>query len=292
MRRTRTSAALLGLLLLTGCAAAEPVDVATPSPRPTGSASPAPQPVLTITALGDSYTQGFSSCGRPGDCPTTSWATGTDPRVRSLLQRLAGARGARPVGHNLSVSGARVGALTRQAVRAAATQADLVVVLVGVNDVCTSGVGTMTPVDRFRRELERAMTALDAGSSRAALLLLSIPDLGRMHDLGRDEPEARAVWARHGICPTVFGRDADRAATDARRTAFDDVLRQACLARPRCTWDDGALGALRFDASFLSPDWFHPSLAGQTAMAQVAEDALARGPGVGPAGVEPALGRP
>ncbi|MCW2607025.1 MAG: putative lipoprotein [Frankiales bacterium] len=272
MRPTRTSAGLLlAALLLAGCRGAEVRAEAGPAPTAAQDA------VLTLAALGDSYTQGFSSCGRPGDCPTTSWATGTDRRVLSLVQRLARSRGVRPVGHNLSVSGARVGALQRQAVRAAATRADLVVVLVGINDVCTRAVDGMTPVPRFAAELERALTTLDSTSPQADLLVLSVPDLGRMADLGRDQPQARAVWARHDICPTVFGADADRAATDERRRAFDDVLAAACAARPRCTWDGGALARLRFGADFLSPDWFHPSLAGQTEIARIAEEALQPG---------------
>ncbi|MCW2776363.1 MAG: hypothetical protein JWN17_88 [Frankiales bacterium] len=289
MRPTPTSGLLLAaLLLLGGCRTDPPV----PRAAPTASPVPSPPRPLTITALGDSYTQGFSSCGRPGDCPTTAWATGTDPRVRSLLQRLARRTGAQPVGQNLSVSGSKASALTRQAVRAAATQADLVVVLIGVNDVCTRDVASMTPVPRFRADLERALGVLDRTSPRARLLVLSVPDLGRMGDLGRPVAAARAVWARHGICPPVFGRQADRAATDARRRQFDVVLHAVCAERPRCTWDDGALGRLRFGRTFLSPDWFHPSLQGQTQIAEVAEQTLVRAGVVGPAGVEPALGRP
>ncbi len=268
------------MLLVLGLSACGDPTTPAATVRPAAAARQSPagassgDDVRTIVALGDSYTQGFSSCGRPGNCPTTAWATGTDPRVDSLLQRVARRRPVPPVGHNLSVSGARVGALQRQAVRAAATRADLVVVLIGVNDVCTASVATMTPVPRFAAELERALSTLDETSPQADLLLLSVPDLGRMHDLGRTEPDALAVWARHGICPTVFGATADRTATDARRHAFDAALAAACAARPRCTWDGGALGALRFGPSFLSPDWFHPSLAGQTEIARVAEQAL------------------
>ena len=302
MRRTPTSGLLAGLLLLSGCSAAPqpapvPAAVSTPAPSPT-------RPVYTLAALGDSYTQGFASCGRPGDCPTSSWATGAEPRVDSLLQRLARARGARPDGHNLSVSGARVGALARQALRASATQADLVVVLVGVNDVCTGDADAMTRPEVFARELERAFGQLDRGLPDTPVLVLSVPDLGRMADLGRDVPAARAVWDRHLICQPVFGPAGDRTRTDGRRRAFDAVLERVCTRRARCTWDGGAVGAHRFGPEFLSADWFHPSAEGQRTLADLAEAALQRSPGraagpggaagasVGPAGVEPALGRP
>ncbi len=103
VRPTRTRAALLvGLLvgLLAGCAAGGAAGGATdPAPlaRPSAAASTAgpADDVLTVVALGDSYTQGFSSCGRPGDCPTWSWATGSAPQVDSLVRRLGRSRGVR-----------------------------------------------------------------------------------------------------------------------------------------------------------------------------------------------------
>ncbi len=307
MRRTRTRALLLGGLLaalLTACSgAATPAAVPVP-PAPVlvataPSAAPV-RPVVTLAALGDSYTRGFSSCGRLGDCPTYSWATGTSTAVPSLLDRLVRPSRAVPVGHNLSVSGARVGALSRQALAAGLTGADLVTVLIGVNDVCRADLGAMTPVPQFRQELARAFSLLDRSAPSAALLVLSVPDLGRMADLGRDVPAARATWRRHDVCRPVFDRgrpprpgSADRRASDARRVAFDGVLQEACAARPRCTWDGGALAALRFGPEFLSPDWFHPSAAGQRQIAALAAGVLERaGVAVGPAGVEPALGRP
>ncbi|MCU1693078.1 MAG: putative lipoprotein, partial [Frankiales bacterium] len=306
VRRTRTRALLLAALLASAAAAAGCDEREATAALPSAGAPPsvaappveAPgRPVLTVAALGDSYTQGFSSCGRLGNCPTYSWATGTAAAVPSLLERLAGASGADAVGQNLSVSGARVGALNRQAVRAGFTRAGLVTVLVGVNDVCTSDLASMTPVPQFRTELERAFTTLDRTSPSARLLVLSVPDLGRMADLGRDVPAARASWRRHDVCRPVFDRgtpprpdSALRLATDDRRRAFDGVLEAACRSRPRCTWDGGALAGLRFDAGFLSPDWFHPSARGQRQIAALAARVL--GGRVGPAGVEPALGRP
>lgn len=274
MRPTRTSAGLLAVAaLLTGCTAATPAAGPPPSPS-AGSASPAPRPVLTVAALGDSYTRGFGACGTPGDCPQASWATGGDARVDSLLRRLARARGAAPRAYDASVSGARAGALSRQAARVALVPADLVVVLIGVNDVCTRDVAAMTPVELFEEQVDRAFALLDRGSPQAAVLVLSVPDLGRMADLGRPVPQARRVWSRLGICPTVFGAAADRAATDARRRSYDTVLARLCARRTRCTWDGGLVGRDRFGRDFLAADWFHPSVAGQRRLADLAERAL------------------
>ena len=48
----------------------------------------------SLAAVGDSITRGFDACSVLADCPEASWATGSDPGVRSLALRLLGERGA------------------------------------------------------------------------------------------------------------------------------------------------------------------------------------------------------
>jgi hypothetical protein len=55
-----------------------------------------------------------------------------------------------------------------------------------------------------------------------------------------------------------------------REVAFNQILADVCAAYARCRWDDKAVYNYRFSASQVSAlDFFHPSLSGQAALAQV-----------------------
>ena len=81
--------------------------------------------------------------------------------------------------------------------------------------------------------------------------------------------------------------DDDSAAATARRDAvsvrvdeFNAVIARVCAATDGCIDDAGALHAYPFTTDQLSSiDFFHPSMAGQRAIAEIAWDALERGAG-------------
>jgi PKD repeat protein len=60
-----------------------------------------------------------------------------------------------------------------------------------------------------------------------------------------------------------------RARVAARNEAFNHVLADVCAATPRCLWDGGAAFNTVFEASDVSGDYFHPSVAGQAKLAAV-----------------------
>jgi hypothetical protein len=52
--------------------------------------------------------------------------------------------------------------------------------------------------------------------------------------------------------------------------AFNQILADGCRAYARCRWDNLAVYHYQFSASQVSTlDFFHPSLSGQAALAQV-----------------------
>ncbi|MEU5938128.1 GDSL-type esterase/lipase family protein [Micromonospora sp. NPDC047548] len=251
-----------------------------------GSASPRPsressQPGLptTMAALGDSITTGFGSCLVLTSCQRNSWSTGDGIRVESHYRRLLDANpGIRGRANNHAVPGARAEALAGQAEAAVRDKADYVTVLIGANDACRDDIDTMTPVPTFRTQVDRGLRALRKGRPKARVLVVSIPDLYRLWEVGHTESRATRVW-RAGICPSLLANPTSTAPADrARRATFrqriedyNAELKAACRAYgSRCRHDGGAAHRVRFTLDEVNAlDWFHPNVAGQNRLADV-----------------------
>ncbi|MFG1675939.1 GDSL-type esterase/lipase family protein [Micromonospora sp. NPDC049282] len=249
------------------------------SPRP--SDSPRPGAPRVLTALGDSVSTGFGSCLVLVSCERNSWSTGDSLRVESLYRRL---RTDAPAlrAYNRAVPGARAAGLADQARAAVRDKADLVTVLIGANDVCRGDADAMTPVATFRDQVDAALTVLRKGRPKARVLVVSIPDLHRLWEIGHTESRAVRAWSR-GVCPALLAdatstapaATARRARVKERIEAYDDQLRAACRAYgSRCRWDGGAVHRHRFSLDQVNAlDWFHPNAAGQGRLAEVAWNA-------------------
>ena len=231
-----------------------------------------------MAALGDSITRGFAACGRGGDCVEASWATGTAAGLHSHWQRLdVGTRGGN---HSLAVSGARVAGLAAQVRAAAAVRPDYVTVLIGANDVCTRHEAAMTSVDEFTDAFDAAIDTLVRELPDARVLVLSIPDLARLWEVGKDSPEVRQVWESSRVCQSMLADPTDTsAAAQARRDrvrgraqAYNAAMAAACARYAgRCRHDRNAVFDYRFDLDDVSPlDCWHPSERGQATLARIA----------------------
>lgn len=230
----------------------------------------------SVAAVGDSITRGFDACSLLSDCPRVSWATGTDPAIPSLAQRLLGD----PEGRawNLARSGAIMAELPDQMARAARHRPELVTVLIGANDACADSADGMTPVTEFRADFVRAMRTLRAKLPEVQVFVASVPNLKRLWSVGREHPIASRVW-RLGICRSMLSdpHSLAPAAVERRQRvhdrvrAYNSVLRQVCARDDRCRYDGGAVHAYRFTTEELSSwDWFHPSKLGQRRLAEIA----------------------
>jgi lysophospholipase L1-like esterase len=247
----------------------------------TGKPKPKPKPGLpaSMAALGDSITAGFASCGTILICGRNSWATGTNDdieshyvRIRSDNDRIRGHE------HNFAVPGARASDLARQARLAVKAKVDYVTVLIGANDACASTAGGMTSVKTFRSEIDAGLKVLRKGLPKARVLVVSLPDLYRLWQLGHDDAHAQRAW-KVGVCPSLLADPAadDRAARDRRQQVrdriddYDDQLAAACKAYgSRCRWDHGAVHGVRFSLSLVNHlDYFHPDADGQKRLAEV-----------------------
>jgi lysophospholipase L1-like esterase len=226
-----------------------------------------------MVALGDSITAGYGSCLILASCPRNSWATGDGTQVNSHYRRILAANPAMADrARNVSRPGTTVASLPDQASTAGRRRADYITILIGANDACR---GDMTSVDAFRDSFDSALSRLKRSMPGARLLVVSIPDVYRVWEVGRGSRVARAAWGG-GVCPNLLTNPTSTAAADTeRRLAFRDrisaynrQLRSACEAYgSRCRFDD--VSSFKFELTMLSAiDFFHPNAAGQTALAR------------------------
>lgn len=231
-----------------------------------------------MAALGDSITRGFAACDGAGDCVEASWATGTVEQLHSHAQRLE--LDDPESNHNLAVSGAQVAGLAAQVEAAVSMRPDYVTVLIGANDACAADEAAMTSVVRYAEAFDAALDTLARELPDARILVLSIPDLGRLWDVGKDRPDVRGVWESSGVCRSMLADPADTgAAAQARRQrvrervqAYNTAMAAACARHAgQCRDDGNAVFDHRFDLDDVSPrDYFHPSGRGQATLARVA----------------------
>jgi lysophospholipase L1-like esterase len=285
--RSRRSRAVLAIAVaaLLGVAGCDASGDNSPAPKDaTAKAQPSPKPPTwnrspkSMAAVGDSITRGFDACTVLSDCPEVSWATGSDPQVRSLAVRLLGKAGAAEHSWNYAVTGARMADVPGQMALAAAKKPELVTVMAGANDACRSSASAMTSVADFRAEFEDAMDTLRASLPKTQVYVSSVPDLKRLWSQGRGNPLGKQVW-KLGICPSMLG-DADaldsaailrRAKVQDRVEEYNTVLREVCAKDRRCRFDGNAVFEYRFGTDQLSHwDWFHPSKDGQARIAEIA----------------------
>ncbi len=268
----RLFAVALAVTATAGCTrgsgpAAGPVD---PTPR-----------AASMAALGDSITRAHAACDRGGDCVEASWATGGAEGLGSHRQRLGIDDPARV--HNLAVSGARVADLATQVRAAVETRAQYVTVLVGANDACAADEAAMTPVEEYVSAFGEALDALVRGLPEPHVLVLGVPDLARLWEVGKDRPEVRRVWESSAICPSMLAQPQDAGAgaqtrrerVRARVQAYNEAMAAACDRHAgNCRHDGKAVFDHRFDLADVSPvDYWHPSRTGQATLARVAWEA-------------------
>lgn len=233
-----------------------------------------------ITAMGDSITRAFDSqgsgCTAFQDCPAFSWATGSDATVNSYFKRVkainpsvvlsSAARG------NDAVTGAKVADLNGQIPTAVAGNPDLVLILIGANDVCTSSEATMTSVTNFRTRFETAISTLSTRLPDARIQVVSIPNIWNLWNVLHTNFMARLTWDVAGICQSMLDSPNSTAAADVARRArvkqrnidFNTQLQQVCVQHIHCRYDGGAAYNIAFTSSDVSTlDYFHPKPAGQ-----------------------------
>jgi len=253
-----------------------------PAQRP-GAPKPPPPPTgklpSSMASLGDSLSAGYGACLFPAPCERNSWATGDGTQIVSHYERLVDAN-PRLAGnaHNFAAPKARAADLTAQARKAVETKAQYVTVQIGANDACRGKLADMTTPADFRAQLDDALAVLKTGLPNARVLVVSIPNVYRVWQIGHSNRVAVRAWARD-VCPTLLANPTSLSDADADRrrafrdrvAAYDRELEAACVDYGQhCRWDGGAVHKVKFELNSLAPfDFFHPNAGGQQSMADV-----------------------
>jgi lysophospholipase L1-like esterase len=268
VKPTRTLA-----ILITAAA----ITIAAPGAAFAATSVPLPN---SMASLGDSVTRAFNACGWYTDCPSRSFSTGNDTAVNSHYMRVKAANPAiSDRNYNNARSGATIAELPGQAATAVSQGVEYVTILMGANDACTSTESGMTEVSAYRAQLDLALGKLKAGLPNTNVYLMSVPDIKRLWEIGKDNVTARLFWSVGKICQSMLANPTSSAPADvARRDRvrqrvidFNAQLAQACAAYgAKCKFDGNAVFNYPFQFSQLSGwDFFHPNAEGQRVLAQV-----------------------
>lgn len=297
IRPAAALAAAATVALLAGCAAASAAPTTPARSSGASTAAPTRAPVLdgigTVAVLGDSITLGVNACPGSGRiCASGSWATGSDATVDSLRSRAdaqaAGSGTPPPQVLSFARDGAHLASALQYLDVVAEKKPGLVVILLGANDACAPSIDAMTSAADYRAELTTLLAGLRARLPTVRMLVMSVPDIGQVWQIGRLDATAVRMWDSSTACrslledPTSDGDAArTRRAEVARRVDdFDGAIADVCLASAGCFTDGGALHAHRYDPDEISDiDHFHPSLLGQRMIAQLVWASLVKIPG-------------
>jgi len=235
-------------------------------------------PPSSIASMGDSISRGFNACGWYVDCPSRSFSTGTTSSVNSHYLRIL-AKNAAINGHNFNdaKSGAKAADMPGQADKAVGQGAAYVTILIGANDACTSSESSMTSVSAYRASIDTALGRLKTGLPNAKVLLVSIPDIKRLWQVGKGNLGALTAWSLFGVCQSMLANPTSTATADNQRRDrvrqrvidFNGQLAAACAAYgANCAFDGNAVFNYPFVLSQVSQwDYFHPNESGQGVLA-------------------------
>jgi hypothetical protein len=236
----------------------------------------------SLAVLGHSGATGENSDPRrPGiEVRANSWATGTNPAVKSLYLRLL-AKNPRINGHNLNLAqaGATVEQLVLQAEQVVASKAkpDLIVIQIMDNDlVCPAAARNLAA---FRSTFDSALRTLAKGAPTSSLFVVS--QFGSPGTYARSLTRTeRKTFGGTGQCDFVdpAGRIVEKkvARADAAIHAYEAQLAAGCKHVGQCHYDAGAFGRIIDRRDYYSGDLNHLSIKGHAEAAAVAWAALKR----------------
>jgi hypothetical protein len=236
----------------------------------------------SIVALGHSGLTGFDSDPQQPetDVAANSWATGANPEVDSIYQRIAALNPA-VADHaaNLAIDGSGVDSLVDQEKQAAAlTPAPELVIIQSIdNDIRCDGSDPQN-YGPYRRKLTAVMESLGRDLPGADVFFVSQWGSVKEYDrvvMGIDPDHVTGT----GPCDPI---DLETRKLDPKHEAYLQhlvdhywgIVTAVCAHYPACRTDKGAMQGMRLDKRDLAEDLNHLSVAGHAKMAALAWQAL------------------
>lgn len=230
-----------------------------------------------VVAFGDSITRAFLADGNVaeiGDKPQYSWATGTSPEVNSLTERIRTATG-NVTATNAAVSGASMTALVGQVNGAESANPQYATILMGANDICRSNEGAMTSVTDYRTQITSGLNQLTTNEPEVRVFVASVPDIFQVWQTFKDNSTARFIWGQFSVCQSMFANPESTAPADVERRQrvrqrivdYNTQLSEVCSNYLRCRFDQNLLFNSPISSTLITADYYHPSIAGQHALA-------------------------
>lgn len=208
-----------------------------------------------------------------------SWATGdaTDRTIASHLSRLRGQGRGNVVGINVSKLATESSDLARQAKLVLDNYVPhYVTILSGANDLCEAVNAPEKLAERYERNITSVVETFKKKRYGVKILLVGVPNLERIYEVGRNSDYCQALWRTWGFCKTVLGKNADSESRQRVFRAWSDMnykLKQIADRYPNNVKYTSAVAEAKFEDKHVSKiDCFHPSYEGQRAMAEVTWD--------------------
>ena len=254
-------------------------------PRTTAASTAPAQPYTgypsSIAVLGHSGATGEGSGGEPGvEVRANSWATGTNPDVRSVYLRLLAENPAvEDRAYNLAQAGADLSKIRAQAETLIADVPDVELVLVQAVDGDMRCPASEADLSFFENELTGVLDRLMTGLPRARIFLTNQDPTAPAKEARMLTRAGRQLLGGTGPCAffDLTGRIVPRELTRLQRviTGYVERLGAVCDRYPRCAHDPAAF-RFRADRSLRSPDLNHASVKGLALNAALAWKALGR----------------
>lgn len=283
-------------LATTGCSSSggsgspapeKPAHSAALSPTPAVSTPPTTAPATpkldSIVVLGHSGTTGYASdpAHPQSDVRENSWATGTNPQVNSVYQRLLASHPAlKGNATSLGVDGSNVDALPDQVDRLLALQPlpDVVIIQSIDNDMRCDGTDPANE-KTFATKLDRVLTTINQKDQNAQIFFVTQwGSVQAYTDATKDLPASVSDASGDGSCDTFTPAGKERPAGIASEQKIVDgyfaAIKRVCSAHRACFTDRGALQRMPVRAGDLTWDANHLTVQGLAVMAKHAWDAL------------------
>ncbi len=230
---------------------------------------------FSMGAIGDSISTGFNSyhilSEREG-----SWSTGNGKypdfeshkiKLEKLLKKPVSAV-------NVAIPGTTSNSLKYQVKKLLrrAPKLDYVTFLIGANDACRWNEDYQEDLEEYEKNVSFALDKLTTANPKVKILLVPIPDMNRLYELGKDKRKCQKVWNLLPLCNPLFKKkvtDNDRDLFSHRIKDINLKLKDISAKFPNNVFYYDFIADIQYDEEHVSEiDCFHPSAYGQKMIAE------------------------